>query len=94
MYPKIVKDLSFIVKDNISFRKIQELLYLNGSQFLKEVNLLDEYRGKSIPNQHTSLCLQLVFQSDVETLETEQIETIVTNLTNVLRQKFDATIRI
>jgi phenylalanyl-tRNA synthetase beta chain len=82
-YPKIMKDLSFIVKDTIPFHKIQELLYFNGSQFLKQVNLLDEYRGKSIPQHQTSLCLQLVFQSDLETLQTEQIETIVKNLTNV-----------
>ena len=93
-YPKIIKDLSFIVKNNISFQNIQELLYLNGSQFLQEVNLLDEYRGKSIPQDHISLCLQLVFQSDAETLQTEQIETIVRHLTHVLTQKFDITIRI
>lgn len=93
-YPKIIKDLSFIVKDNISFSKIKELLYLNGSHFLKEINLLDEYRGKSIPLQHTSLCLQLVFQSNFETLQTEKVETIVTNLTNLLMKKFAVTIRI
>jgi phenylalanyl-tRNA synthetase beta subunit len=25
---------------------------------LSEINLLDEYRGSSIPESHTSLCLQ------------------------------------
>nr|AZP39682.1 phenylalanine tRNA synthetase beta subunit [Nitzschia palea] len=93
-YPKIIKDLSFIVKDNISFSKIKEVLYINGSQFLKEINLLDEYRGQSIPSQHTSLCLQLIFQSDVETLQTENVETILTNLTTILTDEFDATIRV
>lgn len=94
LYPKIIKDLSFIIKDNISFSKIKELLYLNGSHFLKEINLLDEYRGKSIPAQHTSLCLQLVFQSNFETLQTEKIETIVNNLINLLMKKFEAIIRV
>jgi len=93
-YPKIIKDLSFIVKDTISFSKIQEVLYLNGSQFLKEINLLDEYRGQSIPSNHTSLCLQLIFQSDFETLQTENVETILTNLTNILTDEFHATIRV
>lgn len=92
-YPKITKDLSFIVKDTVSFQTIGELLYFNGSQFLKEVNLLDEYRGTSIPKAHTSVCLQLVFQSDFETLQTEQIESIVKNLTDVLIQSCDAVIR-
>lgn len=94
LYPKIIKDLSFIVKDNVSFSKIKELLHLNGSQFLKEINLLDEYRGKSIPQQHTSLCLQLVFQSNVETLQNEKVETIINNLTNLLMKRFEVIIRV
>jgi phenylalanyl-tRNA synthetase beta chain len=60
---KIIKDLSFI-KQDIPFNKLQEALYCNGTQFLSEINLLDEYRGSSIPESHTSLCLQLIFQSD------------------------------
>lgn len=93
-YPKIIKDLSFIIKDNISFSKIKEVLYLNGSQFLKEINLLDEYRGQSIPSHHTSLCLQLIFQSDFETLQNENVETILANLTSILTKEFHATIRV
>ena len=92
-YPKIVKDLSFIVKDTIPFSQIQELLYFNGSRFLKEVHLLDEYRGNSIPQNSTSLCLQLVFQSDFETLQNERVEKIINNLTNVLTKKFNAILR-
>lgn len=93
-YPKIIKDLSFIIKDTISFSKIKEVLYLNGSHFLKEINLLDEYRGQSIPSHHTSLCLQLIFQSDFETLQTENVETILANLTSILTKEFHATIRV
>jgi len=93
-YPKIIKDLSFIVKDDIPFTKIQELLYLNGSSFLKSINLLDNYSGKSIPQNHISLCLQLVFQSDFETLQNETVEKIIANLIKVLETKFSITIRI
>lgn len=93
-YPKIIKDLSFIVDKTISFNRIQEILYLNGSKFLKEINLLDEYRGKSIPQNKTSLCLQLIFQSELETLENNKVERILSSLTNVLVTNFDATIRI
>jgi phenylalanyl-tRNA synthetase beta chain len=94
LYPKIVKDLSFIVKDDIPFTKIQELLYLNGTSLLKNIHLLDNYYGKSIPKNHISLCLQLVFQSDFETLQNDTIETIVANLTRVLETKFNIKIRV
>ena len=92
-YPKIIKDLSFIISDTLSFDTIERLLYINGSQFLKEVNLLDEYKGKSIPKDHTSLCLQFVFQSESRTLETQKVEQILGNLKDVLINNFNATIR-
>lgn len=93
LYPKIIKDLSFIVRKDVKFEKIQNLLYSNGTEVLSEINLLDEYRGQSIPKDHTSLCLQLVFQSNKKTLENKEIESIIKTLQLILAQKFKATIR-
>lgn len=93
LYPKIIKDLSFIIKRDIPFKKIQETLYWNGTEFLSEINLLDEYRGQSIPENHTSLCLQLVFQSSKKTLESKEIENILNKLELILNDKFNAIIR-
>jgi phenylalanyl-tRNA synthetase beta chain len=93
-YPKIIKDLSFIINDQTSFENLKTILYLNGSKFLTKINLLDEYRGTSIPENHTSLCLQLIFQSEQKTLQNKKVENIVDNLKNLLTSKFNATIRI
>jgi len=92
-YPKIIKDLSFIIHNDISFNELKEILYLNGSKFLTEINLLDEYRGKSIPKNHTSLCLQLIFQSTEKTLQTKEVENIINNLQSLLIKKFNIVIR-
>ena len=94
LYPKIVKDLSFIVEQTISFEAIQTTLFLNGTKFLTEVNLLDEYKGKSIPEKHISLCLQLVFQSNEKTLQTKDVENIITELQTLLTSCFNVKIRI
>ena len=93
LYPKIVKDLSFVVKQDIAFNTLQKTLYCNGTNFLTEINLLDEYRGSSIPKECTSLCLQLTFQSNEKTLQNKEIESIINDLKSVLIQKFDALIR-
>lgn len=92
-YPKISKDVSFIVSKQVSFATIQELLYFNGTEFLIDVNLIDEYQGKTIPPGQTSLCLQLTFQSSKRTLENKEIESIVNQLQLILVNKFNATIR-
>ena len=92
-YPKIIKDISFIIKRDIPFKELQETLYYNGTKFLSEINLLDEYTGKSIPDQHISLCFQLVFQSNEKTLQNKEIEEILKNIRFVLINKFNAIIR-
>lgn len=93
LYPKIVKDLSFIIQKDIPFKIIQDILYCNGTEFLSEINLLDEYQGPSIPSKHTSLCLQFVFQSNNRTLETKEIDNIIQQFKVILINKFNANIR-
>jgi len=94
LYPKIVKDLSFIVEQTISFEEIQKILLFNGTKFLTEINLLDEYKGESVPDNHISLCLQLVFQSNEKTLQNKDVENIINELQNLLINCFNVKIRI
>ena len=93
LYPKIIKDLSFVIHQDISFKEIEELVYLNGTKFLSNISLLDEYKGESIPEDHVSLCLQLTFQSNETTLQNKEIETTINNLQSLLTTKFKAKIR-
>ena len=67
-YPKIVKDISFIIKRNISFNEVKKVIYYNGTKFLSEINILDKYTGQSIPDQYISLCFQLIFNTLVKNL--------------------------
>ena len=92
-YPKIVKDISFIIQQDVTFKELQDILYYNGTEVLYEVNLLDEYTGESIPDQHISLCLQLIFQSNEKTLQNKEIEEILNNLRLLLIKRFNAIIR-
>lgn len=94
LYPKIIKDLSFIVDRHISFEKIKNIILSNGTPYLVQVELLDEYQGKSIPPSSTSLCVQLIFQSDQKTLVTKEIEEIVDNIQLTLTKKFNVQIRV
>ena len=93
LYPKIIKDLSFVIHEDISFKEIEELVYLNGTKFLSKISLLDEYKGEFIPDNHVSLCLQLTFQSNEKTLQNKEIETTINNLQSLLTNKFKAKIR-
>jgi phenylalanyl-tRNA synthetase beta chain len=93
LYPKIVKNLSFIVSYKIKFSEIQKLLLANGTKFLKKVILLDEYKSLAIPQNHSSLCLELTFQSNKKTLQTKEVEQIIETLKMLLNKSFNVVIR-
>ena len=93
LYPKIVKDLSFVIHRNIAFSEIRRVLLKNGTRFLNDIKFLDEYRSESLMPDHISLCLQLIFQSQEKTLENKLIENIVKNLEFVLTSHFNAELR-
>lgn len=93
-YPKILKDLSIIVNCYSSFEDVKSTIIDNGGPFLLQVNLLDKYQGHSIPPLFTSLCIQLIFQSNERTLTSKEIENIIENIEISLAKKFDAKIRI
>ena len=88
LYPKIVKDLSFIVDQKYSFKEIEKSIVKTGTDVLIQLELLDEYKGESIPTNCTSLCIQLTFQSKEQTLRTEDIETIIDSIQSALVQEY------
>ena len=94
LYPKITKDLSFIVDQKILFADIKATILNHGTKYLKQIDLLDKYQGSSIPKHQTSLCIQLTFQSTEKTLITKEIDEIINNLYKVLKTQHDIKIRI
>jgi phenylalanyl-tRNA synthetase beta chain len=93
-YPKIVKNLSFVVKCEVTFTDIQKLLIKNGTEFLTKIVLLDNYQGSSIREDETSLCLELTFQSKEKTLETKEVDDIIEALSLLLISNFKIKIRV
>ena len=94
LYPKITKDLSFVVNKKILFTEIKATILNYGTEYLKHVNLLDEYQGMSIPKHQRSLCVQLTFQSTEKTLITQEIDEILDNLYKILKIEYDINIRV
>ena len=92
-YPKIVKDLSFIVDQKIPYEHIQTILSNIGTPFLTSNQLLDEYTGKGIPQTKKSLCIQLTFQAKNRTLLSKEIDKIVENTKIILIDQFKIIIR-
>jgi phenylalanyl-tRNA synthetase beta chain len=93
LYPKVFKDLSFVISKKISFTKIKNLIFLIAPKVLISIELLDEYKGNSIPKTMTSLCIQFTFQSNEKTLLTKEVEEIIKTIKLVLIEQFNIIIR-
>jgi phenylalanyl-tRNA synthetase beta chain len=92
-YPKITKDLSFVIDQSISYAHIEKTLFTFGTDYLIGINLLDQYQGQSIPKNCTSLCIQLIFQSSEKTLLNKEVDDIIIKLQSLLQNNYDVIIR-
>lgn len=93
LYPKITKDLSFIVPQSIHFSQIRTIIEEAGTQFITNIELLDVYRDEKLLDDHVSLCVQLTFQSPEKTLLSKEVDFIIDNIQNKLINKFNINIR-
>ena len=93
-YPKIIKDLSFIVNKDVSFIDIQKSILETGTDVLIQLELLDEYKSESIPSDCISLCIQLTFQSTKKTLRTQEVEIILNSIQIMLLEKYNIIQRV
>ena len=94
LYPKISKDLSFVVDKKITFKQIETTISKIATEYLTNIKLLDQYEGNSIAEDQVSLCLQLTFQSTQKTLTTKEIEKIIENIETVLIKTYNIKIRV
>lgn len=81
-YPSIIKDISFIIDKNINFESLKTLVQSNCKN-LKNIYFFDIYFDP-INQQKINIGIRLEFQSFVETLTNEQIETEIKNLKQIL----------
>jgi len=92
-YPKVEKDLAFIVDDSIESFEILKEIKKVGGKLLTEVKVFDVYKGDKIDNSKKSIAYNLTFEDYTRTLTEEEVMAIFNNIINVIENKFNATLR-
>jgi len=90
IYPFISRDVSVWIPEGESVDKLKQILIENGTDLLiKEPYLFDSFTkdGK------TSYAFRLVFQSFERTLKAEEVEEIMTKITNKIKENLDWQVR-
>ena len=91
-YPDVTIDLSIIISEDIEWKAVEKTI-LSVNKSLREIELFDVYRGKSVPKGQKSFAMHLRFRDDKKTLEMDEVEKYRENIMNKLNKKFKAEIR-
>ena len=92
-YPNIVKDLAFIVKDDITNEMLIKEIKKSGGKYLVNIELFDLYKGDKLENNEKSLAYNLTFNDKDNTLTDEVVMPIFNKIIDDITKKFNATLR-
>ncbi|MDO9310456.1 MAG: phenylalanine--tRNA ligase subunit beta, partial [Nitrosomonas sp.] len=92
-FPPVRRDIAVIVESDISVHSLLVCLFAEKSAIVSDISLFDIYRGKGMENTKKSLAFRVLLQDTEKTLTDEEADFAVTNLIEVLKNKFGATLR-
>lgn len=90
-YPAAIRDVSFIIKKDVSIDKILKTIQESAS-YLEDVDLFDIYEGENLSFEKQSLSFHLIFRSSEKTLKAEEVDKEMKKIYQALK-KLGAEIR-
>ncbi len=92
-FPGIHRDLAIVVSRKIEWQQIRDKIVDISGKLLQNVVLFDIYSSENLGSDRHSLAVRLFFQSVDRTLMDSEVETIIGNIINMLKNEFDANLR-
>ena len=92
-FPANRRDLAVVVKEEISAKKVLQLIEKVGGKYLIDLNLFDVYQGQGIEDGYKSLAIALVLQDTNKTLEEKDITDVIDRVVDSLQTEFNASLR-
>ncbi|MEJ0021143.1 MAG: phenylalanine--tRNA ligase subunit beta [Candidatus Doudnabacteria bacterium] len=92
-YPAEELDAAILVREDLPWGEIKELILKSNKQLIKSATLFDVYQGKNVSPGKKSLGFRIVYQADNRTLKDEEVTKIHKEILNELKSKFHAEIR-
>jgi phenylalanyl-tRNA synthetase beta chain len=92
-YPAILRDISFIMKDDILTSEILEAAKEKAGPLLCEVKVADFYKGKQIPDGYRGLTISCLYRSEERTLTEAEINPLHNLICGMLTECFGVKLR-
>ncbi|MEA1959699.1 MAG: phenylalanine--tRNA ligase subunit beta [Bacillota bacterium] len=92
-YPAVERDLAILVKEEIKASQVVELIRKSGGELLQKVIVFDLYAGEQVAKGSKSIAFRLVFQSPERTLTEDEVNTIIEQTLQKLKDELQAELR-
>ncbi|MEN8205541.1 MAG: phenylalanine--tRNA ligase subunit beta [Pseudomonadota bacterium] len=92
-FPSIRRDLAVVVDSDLGVAELQTAVEQAAGDLLQALLIFDVYRGKGIETGRKSIAFGLILQDYSRTLTEQDIEAVVTQVTEQLGKEFGATLR-
>jgi len=92
-YPKIEKDLAFVVDKNIPSSEIMNVLKKVGGRMLSDISVFDVYTGENVGENEKSIAYKLTFQLTDRTLTDEEVTEVFEKMITEVESKIGVTLR-
>ena len=76
VYPSIVRDVSLLVKRNLTFAEIQKAINEQGFELCRKIEFVDIYEGQGIAEDARSITIRLEYRSNERTLLDQEVDSI------------------
>ncbi|MCK4601323.1 MAG: hypothetical protein KAU28_02580, partial [Phycisphaerae bacterium] len=92
-FPAVQRDLSVIVEEAFTWRRLCETITAVDQPMRTEIRYVTTYRGKPIPAGRKSLTVTLIYRSPAGTLRSEQVDEQVEQVISALKKNLGAELR-
>jgi len=92
-YPSIRRDLAIVTGIEVTAADLQAEVQRSAGALLKEMVIFDVYQGEGIETGRKSVAFGLILQDSSRTLTDDDVEVVVSRVTESLNKKFGAALR-
>jgi len=92
-YPKVYRDLAFVIDNNITHNEVLETIRNGSSKLLHNIKLFDIFQSESLGEGKKSLAFQLEYFDVSRTLTEDEVEKDFKNIIKIVEKKFSAKLR-
>lgn len=92
-YPSILRDIAFVVKENVQAGEIKREIERLGAPLVKSVEAFDVYRGENVQQDEKSIAFNVHYQDPEKTLTDEEVDESFQKIISSINEQFNAHIR-